>query len=361
MSVESEISRARKRPMDPTKMRELLTKLRKGATSTLTFGKLLQVLEHLDWEIVAMLGWTPRHYPYEDKEHFPSVSTVQMSRDALDARHVELKRVERDEELPDYPSEIGEVVVMDVGDIIKGAEYGDSHIYFFHWREWVATEGLGLTSPSGVAAEFLPDHHDLDRGSRSLSEGGSMAVSEVWRWLKKEGGIEDSINQALGTEKHVPAAERTRENTGTCPACWGNFKLSEGRLVMHGYERPGYGFLKGSCFCARRKSMPLETSDEGAREYKLYLKGQLKGETVLLSRLKSGDVELVQGYGGRVVKRGESAFERLLVSNINKVEHTIKQIKADVELYSKVLDAWVSRPMPKQGELQRQPRFFLPK
>ena len=74
-----------------------------------------------------------------------------------------------------------------------------------------------------------------------------------------------------------------------------------------------------------------------------------------------GLVKTRQVDGGRVVKKGDSAFERLLASSVDRVKHTIDQISADLALYAKVLDAWTPRPMPRQGEPQRQPRFFLPK
>jgi hypothetical protein len=40
---------------------------------------------------------------------------------------------------------------------------------------------------------------------------------------------------------------KTDKLSGTCQACFGSFALKGGRMVHHGYKRPGVGYLLGSC------------------------------------------------------------------------------------------------------------------
>lgn len=354
MSIEDDITKARRRPMDAAKMRELLVKLRKGATASLTFGKILQVLDALGWKVEPALGWTPRHYSYKDKEHLVAADTVRMSLDALDELRSRLLAIQADA-LPETPIIVGDVVAMDVGEIQQGSSQYGTPIRYFYWREWVGTEGLHVTSPRGDGRTLLIDHHELDRGHRSLADDTS-APSDMWRAFMQM-GVEGDINTALGTEKHVPAAERTRENTGTCAACWGNYKLAGGRLVLHGYERPGYGYIKGQCFGV--DSQPMETSVDCARAYREFLEGVLAGEERKLAKLESGEVEAIEGRQGKVFKKGEPSFASLLDQEVRNTRYTVNQLKVDLDLYAKVIAAWRPRSMPREGELQRGAGFFL--
>jgi hypothetical protein len=355
MSAEADIARARKKPIPEEKMRELLTKARKGATSSFTFSKLVQILDTLGWEITPIFGWTPLHYPYQDKEHLVTEWTNQNPNDAMVEAMVN-RRVRLDEiavdSLPDArPQTVGEHVIMDVGPMKTGS-YG---IRYFDRREWVGTEGVKITNPRGEEVEFLPDHHDWDRGEKSVTDSSSFGSSEAWRGIRGM-GIDDDINKALGTEKHVPAAERTRANTGTCGHCWGNYKLEGGRFVLHGYKRPRWGYVVGKCRGVGYES--LERSPDGARDQLDQLAIYLAAWKKDLSRLESGKVDEIAGYNNRVVKRGEPSFDRLVEDAVRKAKQTVKQIEAEIDLYEKVLSAWRERPMPRSGELQRGPGFF---
>lgn len=54
-------------------------------------------------------------------------------------------------------------------------------------------------------------------------------------------------------------------NAGTCPACFSIQKLNKGRLVLHGYTRPGDGFVYRECFGVGH--LPLEVSSEGTEAF----------------------------------------------------------------------------------------------
>lgn len=69
---------------------------------------------------------------------------------------------------------------------------------------------------------------------------------------------------------HMRAAFEKRQDTenriGTCPGCWGEFKVQQGVdgnwvLVLHGYQRPGDGAIIGRCKGVGWQ--PVEHSPEG--------------------------------------------------------------------------------------------------
>lgn len=366
MGIDKDIARALRKPVPEDKMREGLLKLRKGATAWLTFGKMIQVLDKLGWQVAPFVGWTPLHYMYDGREQLVTTSSSsgydrnpitgeseKRSADDLQRQHVEHKAAEHTK-LPTDPS-VGDVVVMDVGPIKKGA--GDDHYY--QRKQWVGAEGVTITSPRGDEESFLPGRHDLRRGT-SVVDMGTYFPHQAWRWLR-EAGIEKDILAALEMEEHVPAEQRTRENTGTCAFCWGNYKLEGRVLVLHGYRRPGVGYVMGECPGRRRP--PLETSVEGAQLCHDSLERQLGELTEYLAKLNSGEVEVIEvrGFGNKTktVKKGEPEFKRLLGDRIGAVEQDIKQTTRDLDLYAKIVAAWRERPMPKEGEPQRGPEFFL--
>lgn len=67
---------------------------------------------------------------------------------------------------------------------------------------------------------------------------------------------------------------KTAEFQGTCAVCMNTFKVREGRMVLHGYQRPGDGYITGRCFGSGRT--PWEVSSEAAQAFlDTYLKPTL--------------------------------------------------------------------------------------
>jgi hypothetical protein len=65
----------------------------------------------------------------------------------------------------------------------------------------------------------------------------------------------------------TPAAKVKAANLGTCPCCFNEQKTLKGeRMVHHGYQRPGYGYIVGDCFGV--KYPRFEISCEGTIAYK---------------------------------------------------------------------------------------------
>jgi len=97
--------------------------------------------------------------------------------------------------------------------------------------------------------------------------------------------------------------QETEDRIGTCPACWGGFKVRDDdvdgswSVVLHGYERPGTGSVIGGC--SGTGAEPLEHSRAGLEatlaEIKLWLSKADEGTelmTTLQERLRFAEFEL---------------------------------------------------------------------
>ena len=74
---------------------------------------------------------------------------------------------------------------------------------------------------------------------------------------------------------------RKSEMKGTCQACFLVQKLPNGKISLHGYERPGYGYIIGDCEGSYR--LPYEQSCEVT---KTVLQGYLTLKKMLIDKLE---------------------------------------------------------------------------
>jgi hypothetical protein len=76
---------------------------------------------------------------------------------------------------------------------------------------------------------------------------------------------------------------------GTCPVCERPIRVRSGKMVHHGYVRPGRGHIVGDCFAVGRA--PYEVSCEATRDYRAVLARRRDTAADFLARLEAGSVE----------------------------------------------------------------------
>jgi hypothetical protein len=132
---------------------------------------------------------------------------------------------------------------------------------------FLVTAPNGKTFRAGITGEDLP-LADWLRDETNYLEKLSDKAAEINRGMKKE--------KLLKNEGKAPVA-----GAGTCPACFGSYKLrtrrgaEHPRVVLHGYQRPGYGIVEGRCFGVAYP--PFELSPEGSKAWLEQLVIELKG------------------------------------------------------------------------------------
>lgn len=165
----------------------------------------------------------------------------------------------------------------------------------------------------------------------------------------------------------VPAAEPKSlvPNAGTCAACCRPMKLdARGLLVLHGYERPGYGHVEGQCMGVGHR--PHEVSAELAEKVLRMVEGTLERDRQWLARLENDQVDsfvVIVKTGdawnpkprGVDVKRGDVArmehgrrvegFDQVRKVRIAQAQGDVRAGERAVEMRRAMVDGWAERPL----------------
>ena len=147
---------------------------------------------------------------------------------------------------------------------------------------------LVVKSPSGNRS-FVDRYHgdwpdnrfQIEKEFRPKGYGSDSITA----WLYKDTEFLDQLNAKLGTEPYLTGDDKKRAKEkegidmgvlGTCPCCFGTFKLllkgsrngsdkTMPGMVLHGYKRPGTGYAEGECHGVGWP--PYELSKEGTENY----------------------------------------------------------------------------------------------
>lgn len=335
------------KPMAPERMSALLLKLRKGADASCTLPQLLQVLDRIGGfahrECVGVVEQHAAHRGGTDE------AAVRAERERLATVAVVA--------WPGRGVRAGAPYYAEVGDVVAGEGCDRVRRWYFDLREGVGAEGVEVTADVGGTQRFFPSDYDLRR-----STNPQVMAYEVLRWLKAETDYLERVSAALGMAPHVPAAERTVENTGSCPCCFRNIKLEPGRgeyaetrvMVLHGYERPGDGSVYGEC--VGRHCPPYELSVDGTRMLCSALVAQRDQMARYLQRLRAGEVLQLE-YGNAHVAPESRDWARVLAVAISNTESEVKHLDAEIKMLTWLVDNWVQRPLPEVGS--RVPNWKL--
>lgn len=140
---------------------------------------------------------------------------------------------------------------------------------------------------------------------------------------------------------------------GYCPCCTRVIKVRDEKLVHHGYERPGCGYIVGDCYGVNRT--PHELSDGLAREFQAKLAGYLQNKEVALAELPNRTKFVVRGkYLGnmawekKVLIKGECPEYEWDTAYRNaeyELKCEIRSLKSEVDRLQKLIDTWVLKPL----------------
>lgn len=108
---------------------------------------------------------------------------------------------------------------------------------------------------------------------------------------------------AKDAQKKAMKGYSSNDVIGTCGICHNVQKLRSNALVLHGYQRPGYGWIQGSCFGVGYQ--PWELSPESVEAYIKYLDKAIPSQKNTVNSLKTAksflvlidDKHLVKGSG----------------------------------------------------------------
>ena len=150
---------------------------------------------------------------------------------------------------------------------------------------------------------------------------------------------------------------------GTCPVCDARYKVRGGKLVHHGFRRPGYGHIVGDCFAVGME--PHESSPHAAEKYREHVQVQLaalESERVAmhsvetlgytykvsegLGRSKSETVLLRNGDKGHYVGSARiPSFEDHKQRIVAVLTQQITWAGATVERMTSLINGWTAQPL----------------
>lgn len=349
------------RPMKEEKLKALLLKLRKGSGwGTIHGVELEQVLNYLGgWtlaEVHVLQGDAARDY-YRGRD----AESAKQQHDYLKEQEVqELPGPEEVAQLPLYTK-----VYTDVQDVTTQAGVGGDYTGFYY-REWAVRPVLTITSLDHHVFTSKDGHQgflgDYPQNSYGVTEDGTKR--NLMGWLTLDTKFLDQVNAKLGMESYEverrnEKALRTRENTGTCPACFGNFKLTPRALkggtsdlpgmVLHGYQRPGIGYVLGNCF--GQDYPPFELSVVGTVHFCAAQQQYLDNQEAYLVKLNNNEIDVLH-KGDKIHKKSEmyeAAWGRLYLKEINDLKGRIKGNEKFIDSLEKEIKNWILRPLPTAG------------
>lgn len=229
---------------------------------------------------------------------------------------------------------------------------------------WYGRPAFTVKTPAG-AMQFVLSLSVADTGTSP----NNLTSDRFWK-LVYQSGAKDMALKILAEfgEEAVdrvlrPSQIRDLTNTGTCPACFGNFKLTASTrrgkdktmpgMVLHGYKRPGVGYIQGNCF--GQDWPPFELSKEGTDVLIASLKGMKERTEDQLKSLRSGEIDTLNDERGsfrgppQVVKRDEAdpqLWARVLERAISKVEAELRYAEGLLKELQKAVQGWKPAPLP---------------
>lgn len=340
--------------MDPAKMEALLLKVRKseGKITTLTWAQLGDIFSVLDpgWKLEKSVGLV-KLYGIHDGSEKPA-TYVEDTEAQVKKRFDEIKK-DAVTSLPSSPK-ANQLYAKDLTPVVASTYI--SGAYEFSCRPWMGAEGWTITASNGKTIEALGhgyDYGELQHGYKKLPR----TKIQTYRWvpvLNKETDWLSQIDKKLGLGAFEKTAPRTRESTGSCPACFSNIKLANDgeKMVLHGYSRPGTGTTHGSCFGVGYPA--FELSVKGTKAYSkevvepAYKLAKLKLEHLMRDDVKS--VEIGDPLNPKVVTPDDPRWKGYLLSARELAEHKLNMAEAEFKAFTKIVNNWKVRPLPKEGE-----------
>lgn len=147
------------------------------------------------------------------------------------------------------------------------------------------------------------------------------------------------------------------EKCGSCPVCFGDYVVygKSPRMVHHGYERPGIGYIVGDCHGV--DFPPFEVSCEGTKSFHERLGGRLVHVQGLLATVDGRDevsvqigTKFINGHrlpNYKVIKRGEDGFDQAIENLRSDYKREIEGLKRTLVEYAKHIADWKPQTFPR--------------
>lgn len=335
---------------DLNPVQTLMVKLLKGTSGIVNAKNIESIFNELDgWKIepAILTNNTGRisndeakrfnvghpHDVYQSGTSTDTTAEIYSSdKEALAKVHALFKK----EELKTLPAKMKHKAFyyMNVTPIKKTKGYGKD-IYAFNVEPHYAGKGYVITGPGKLRYE-----EKLEAGYKGLTWWDFM------KWIKDEGKRLTTDMQAVVGDPTAKKKRPTVEGvTDECQICEGIQKLNKGKLVLHGYKRPGYGYTVGNCF--GYNALPYSKSSDRCEEYKGMMRVLKRDRKKEISNLKTGKVKeiTIPKYVGakretEVIGPTHPKWKESVEHIVRNLENDIKAIDREIERMDKRIKNW---------------------
>lgn len=130
-----------------------------------------------------------------------------------------------------------------------------------------------------------------------------------------------------------------------CQCCDRVIKLRQGRIALHGYRRPSWGWQTSSCWGAQ--SLPFQISRDRLGKYIEFLQKHDAFTVAKIADMQAAPKAILIREGrtpaGNVwCQPDDKAFPRVLGEWVRKQEWELTQLRADIAAQQARYDAWVA-------------------
>lgn len=163
------------------------------------------------------------------------------------------------------------------------------------------------------------------------------------------------------------AAETKTRHVGFCGFCWSSQKVQNGKLVLHGYKRPGTGFTEGRCPGVGLNPYEIspKTAELGLSLYNSSLKKALEDLDKLETSPEELEVEDKRGIHkirdlvDTQISKSKGYSREIVLEQITRLvrsslESKIRALKVDIERYNKLLLDWKPTLLTTVEEVKKQ-------
>lgn len=188
-------------------------------------------------------------------------------------------------------------------------------------------------------------------------------IASFWTWAYKN-GLQQAATEALAgavlAPKPLAPGDRTLDNTGTCPVCLHNVKLTNGRIMRHGWAVQGdrgrgqYGNSWHSGPCSGFGYEPWEISPKGAVDYAAYLDKLLPPLEQQLRILQAKPAEIrnpnyVEKHNffkePEKLTSSDAKYEAALKILVDRKLQEVRYLKQDIAELKTRIAAWVPKAL----------------
>lgn len=221
-------------------------------------------------------------------------------------------------------------------------------------KERTTIVGFNVTTSTGQKIAMLKEaQYRIFTFYRGTLNGKAWKEHTLRALLLAQTTFLADIEKVIGAE---PVKEDFRRpNAPTCPCCFRDILLdTQNKMVHHGYNRPGYGFIVGDCFGVGYE--PFEVSKLGTEEYLAQaIRPSLDRAKSYLAELLGGNVtsfpssKIERGVEVAIVVTKETHprdFERLLDRAIHATEGRISALTGMVKDLEEKIAKWAPKPLP---------------